>query len=166
MPIYEFYCRDCHTLFNFFSRRVDTEKRPSCPRCRAAELERRVSPVALLKRARDGASGERQPGDDDAARLEQAMASMAGDFENLPEDDPRAIGRMLRRVMEAAGVRRGSGMEEALRRLECGEDPDRIEAELADVLENEDPLHEAARTRLDQLTRLLPPRVDETLYEL
>jgi len=42
MPIYEFYCVDCHTVFNFFSRRIDTEKRPSCPRCGRPGLERRL----------------------------------------------------------------------------------------------------------------------------
>jgi len=25
MPIYEFYCRKCNTLYNFFSRSVNTE---------------------------------------------------------------------------------------------------------------------------------------------
>jgi len=34
MPIYEFYCEDCNTLFNFFSRTVNTDKQPPCPRCR------------------------------------------------------------------------------------------------------------------------------------
>ncbi|MCK4728291.1 MAG: zinc ribbon domain-containing protein, partial [Desulfobacterales bacterium] len=34
MPIYEFYCEDCNTIFNFFSRSVNTTKRPPCPRCK------------------------------------------------------------------------------------------------------------------------------------
>ncbi|XCN71926.1 MAG: FmdB family zinc ribbon protein [Candidatus Electrothrix aestuarii] len=33
MPIYEFYCQDCNTIFNFFSSRINTEKRPDCPKC-------------------------------------------------------------------------------------------------------------------------------------
>jgi hypothetical protein len=29
MPIYEFYCEDCHTIFNFFSKNVNTTKKPN-----------------------------------------------------------------------------------------------------------------------------------------
>src|SRR3972149_3048437 len=42
MPIYEFYCRPCHRVFSFLSRAVDTARTPSCPRCGAPELVRRV----------------------------------------------------------------------------------------------------------------------------
>ena len=31
MPVYEFYCPDCHMIFNFLSRRIDTRKRPPPP---------------------------------------------------------------------------------------------------------------------------------------
>ena len=40
MPIYEFYCPDCNTLFNFFSSRINTEKKPDCPKCGRKELDR------------------------------------------------------------------------------------------------------------------------------
>ncbi|RLG28662.1 zinc ribbon domain-containing protein, partial [Methanosarcinales archaeon] len=43
MPIYEFYCRKCNMIFNFFSTSVNTEKRPMCPKCRKIKLDRRMS---------------------------------------------------------------------------------------------------------------------------
>jgi len=49
MPVYEFYCPDCHTIFNFFSRRVDTETRPTCPACSRPDLERQAFPFAISK---------------------------------------------------------------------------------------------------------------------
>ncbi len=52
MPVYEFYCPDCHTIFNFFSRRVNTAARPACPRCERPELERQVSSSPLAPGAR------------------------------------------------------------------------------------------------------------------
>ena len=32
MPVYEFYCADCHTVFNFLARRVDTTASPAWTR--------------------------------------------------------------------------------------------------------------------------------------
>ncbi len=44
----------------------------------------------------------------------------------------------MRRLFEATGMPVGAGMEEALRRMESGEDPEKIEEEMGDVME--DPL--------------------------
>ncbi len=49
MPVYEFYCADCHTVYNFFSQSVNTAKRPTCPKCGRPELERRASLFAISK---------------------------------------------------------------------------------------------------------------------
>ena len=46
MPIYEFYCSKCNMIFNFFSKSVNTEKRPTCPKCQKIKLERRMSVFA------------------------------------------------------------------------------------------------------------------------
>jgi putative FmdB family regulatory protein len=166
VPIYEFYCRDCHTLFSFFSRRVDTEKRPACPRCGRPDLERRLSVFAISRR-RGADLGEDGLQDLDDERLEKAMETMAADFEGLDENDPKAMSRAMRRLFDAAGMKMGAGMEEALRRMEAGEDPDQVEAELGDALEGEDSLEPKTRGRLASLRRsLLPPRVDPHLYDL
>jgi hypothetical protein len=53
-------------------------------------------------------------------------------------------------------------MEEALRRMEAGEDPEAIESELGDVLEKEEPFFAGKRAR----SRRAPPARDETLYEM
>ena len=49
MPIYEFYFPNCHTIFNFLSRNVNTKKRPTCPKCKRPKLERKVSSFAISK---------------------------------------------------------------------------------------------------------------------
>ena len=51
MPIYEFYCDPCHTIFNFFSKTVNTTKRPKCPKCKTQALSRQMSPFAVTGRA-------------------------------------------------------------------------------------------------------------------
>ena len=59
-------------------------------------------------------------------------------------------------------------VEEAIRRMESGEDPDKIEEEMGDLLDAEDPLlGEPAGGRLRNLSKKLrPPNVDDTLYDL
>ena len=165
MPIYEFYCSDCHRIFSFLSRKVGGSRRPACPRCDRPRLERRVSRFAISK----GRSEPDQGGlpDIDEARLEQAMASMAGEADEINEDDPRQMAGLMRKLYDATGLQLGQGMEEAIRRMEAGEDPDQVEEEMGDLLEGEDPFTFDGQSGLKGLRRRFkPPEVDETLYEL
>jgi hypothetical protein len=60
-------------------------------------------------------------------------------------------------------------MEEALRRLEAGEDPDAIEADLGDKLESEEPFLLAdgpAGKRAPDKKKRGAPRRDPNLYDL
>ena len=165
MPIYEFLCRDCNTLFNFFSARIDTEATPVCPRCSRA-LERRPASFATLKHR-----GEEEPdpfdGLDDAA-LDGAMEAMAGEFEALGEDDdPRVMAKLLRKFGHASGMEMGPRMEDLLARLESGADPDALEEELGDELDDEEALQDLFRARrvlAGEIRRR--PRVDRELYFL
>lgn len=166
MPVYEFYCPDCHVLFNFLARRVNTDRRPACPRCARPDLERQVSLFAISKGRPEG-DGEGSPDLDDS-RMEQAMMELAAEAEGLDENDPRQAARLMRKLYGATGMDLGGGMEEAIRRMEAGEDPDEIEAEMGDLMDAEDPFGgQGAKRGLRTLRqRYLRPRVDETLYEL
>ncbi len=175
MPIYEYYCAPCHRLFRFFARAVDTTTRPACPRCGHAPLERRPSTFAVSRNRREPEEGG--PAGPDDARLEAALAALASEADRIPEDDPRAAARMMRRLFETAGLPVGEGMEEALARMEAGEDPDAVEEQLGEALEDFDDVAGAGETaaggslsgarRLARLSRrMLPPAVDDRLYEL
>ncbi|WP_089725245.1 FmdB family zinc ribbon protein [Candidatus Thiosymbion oneisti] len=171
MPVYEFYCPDCHTIFNFFSRRVDTETQPTCPGCGRPDLARQASPFAISKARGGHAEDAELPPGMDEKQMMRAFASMAGDLENLDENDPRQAAGIMQRLFDATGMQPGAGMAEAIRRMEAGEDPDQIEAELGDVLEQEDPFAETAvkssRPDLKALRReLMPPKRDEIWYPL
>jgi putative FmdB family regulatory protein len=167
MPVYEFYCPDCHVIFNFLAKRVNTEKRPACPRCTRPELERQVSLFAISKGRKESEDDDGMP-DLDESKMEQAMMAMASQAEHLDENNPREMGAFMRRMTEVAGMPRDAAMEEAIRRMEAGEDPDAIEEEMGDLLEDEDPFGgEGAKKGLKGLRRrYLRPEVDETLYEL
>ena len=162
MPIYEFYCETCNTVFNFFSRGVNTTKTPNCPKCRKV-LKRQMSLFAKVTR------GKEEPAEDgmpplDEAKMEKAMAMLAGEAEKRNEDDPRQAAQLMRKLTDATGLALGAGMEEALSRLEKGEDPDQIEAEMGDLLEEGDPF--VLEGKGMKGSRNPKPRVDETLYDL
>ena len=167
MPIYEFYCVDCHTVFNFFARRPDTEKRPECPRCGRPDLERKVSRFAVSRGLSEHHDSDDLPADFDESKMERLMAEMARDADGMNEEDPRQMARMMRRFREVTGMDLGQGMEEAIRRMEAGEDLDKIEEEMGDLLEADGPEIGASDRSFRRLSRRLrPPEVDETLYDL
>jgi hypothetical protein len=70
----------------------------------------------------------------------------------------------MRKLTEAAGLKMGAGMEEALARLEKGEDPDQIEAELGNLMEEENPFL-AEKTGKKNVSKS-KPRTDDNLYDL
>lgn len=163
MPIYEFYCQQCNTVYKFFSRTINTEKTPDCPNCKTVRLNRKVSAFAALsgKKETDTGSDDMPPMDE--AKMEKAMAMLANEAEYINEDDPKQAAKLLRKLTDATGLNLGSGMEEALRRMERGEDPDKIEEEMGDLLENEEPFLIGGKTAGVKKPR---PRIDDRLYDL
>ena len=162
MPIYEFYCPKCHMVFNFFSRTINTEKIPPCPKCNRSKLERQMSSFAVIR----GVKEDHDDGlpDIDESKLERAMTALASEAESINEDDPKQAAQLMRKLTHMTGLELGSGMEEALRRMEAGEDPEQIEAEMGDLLEEEDPLIFQGQKKAPSRRR--PPRKDDKLYEL
>ena len=163
MPIYEFYCASCHTVFNFLYRNIDTQSRPSCPRCKRPHLERRVSGFAIAKHRSE--TSETPVGDVDDSRLEEAMASMASEADGLDDANPQQVAGLMRRLHRTAGVDLDPGMSEALRRMEAGEDPDVIEEELGDVLGQKPPIEGSGRRHAAVRRTLIPAAVDPELHE-
>lgn len=166
MPIYEFYCRKCDTVYNFFSRSANTEKVPLCPHCKTVRLKRQVSLFVRISGKNEGGGveeGAMPPIDE--AKMEKAMAMLARESEKINEDDPRQAALLMRKLTDTAGINMGKGMEEALSRLEKGEDPDKIEAEMGDVFAEEEPFMLEAKAARGRRTTS-KPRVNETLYDL
>lgn len=164
MPIYEFLCQDCNTIFNFFSSRPNSAKRPDCPRCGKKELNKLMSTFATLGKAKEPHGGDPLAGLDEA-KMEQAMAGLMREAEHLNEDDPRQMARLMRKFADKTGLCLGGPMEEAMARMEAGEDPDQIEQEMGPLMESEEPFSlEAMKRKVFAGTR--PPRKDDKLYEL
>ncbi|HEB68511.1 MAG TPA: zinc ribbon domain-containing protein [Desulfobulbus sp.] len=164
MPIYEFFCADCNTIFNFYSSRINTEARPDCPKCGRKGLDKMMSTFATV-----GKTGEDEADDPlaglDESRMEQAFAGLMREAESINEEDPRQMARLMRRFSEQTGISLGEQMEEALSRMEAGEDPDQIEQEMGDLLDSDDAFTlEAMKKKIRTGPR--PPAHDDTLYML
>ena len=162
MPVYEFYCSECHVIFNFLSGTPNTEKRPLCPRCGKIELERHMS-VFSVSRNRSQEDDMSLP-DIDERQMEKAMGLLAQEAEHMDENDPRQAADLMRKLTDMTGLDLGSGMEEALNRMEAGEDPEKIEAEMGDILEGEDLF--GLKKQLAKGRKSLSPEVDDKLYDL
>ena len=163
MPIYEFYCQKCNMIYKFFSLKVNTEKIPQCPNCKTVKLKKKMSVFATLSRKGSSEMTEDMPQFDES-KMEKAMAMLAREADNISEDDPRQAARLMRKLTDAAGMKLGPGMEEAIHRMEKGEDPDKIEEEMGDLLEADEPF--VFEEKKGKTVKKKKPRIDETLYDL
>lgn len=134
MPIYEFFCPDNNTVYQFYAKSVaQGETVPRCPDNPKYRMQKMVSGFAITK---GGASDEPPPnpgadaGAEDDPQMEAAMAAMESEFANVDENDPKAMGRMMRRMSEMTGEKLDGEMEEVMRKLEEGADPDSLEEAL------------------------------------
>jgi hypothetical protein len=127
-------------------------------------LKRLVSKVSRIAKRGEAGDADANLSSFDEAKMQKAMALLEAEGEKISEDDPKQAANLMRKLSEAAGLHMGSGMEEALNRLEHGEDPEKIEEEMGDLLAGEEPFLFSQKGkkggRKDQ------PGVDDTLYEL
>ena len=119
MPIYEYRCADCRRRVSVWWRTYsDAESGdPVCPRCGGTQLSRLVSRVAVLR--------------SEESRLDDMADPSA--FGDLDEDDPRSIGRWMRRMSAETGEPLDGEFSEVIDRLESGESPESIERSMPDL---------------------------------
>ena len=140
MPIYEYYSPDNHTIYQFYAKTlVQGQLIPKCPDNPKFRMQKTVSAFAVKTggkksasdQAKDHSSAADTGGDPvEDARMEAAMNAMEGEFANVDENDPRAMGRMMRRMAELTGEKIDGEMEEVVRKLEEGADPESLEDQL------------------------------------
>jgi putative FmdB family regulatory protein len=142
MPIYEFACPKCRVIFNFLSKRINPDRKPVCPKCGNKRMRKEVSRFAMTKGLKEPAAapaggdtdGPPMPDMDDP-RVMQAMSDMERDMEHLDENNPKHMAHMMRKMKDIMPP--GTMPKEldiAIKRLEAGEDPEKIEADMGDVL--------------------------------
>lgn len=142
MPIYEFACPKCRRIYSFLSKRVSPDRLPVCPKCGHKKLSKQVSRFAMTRGLKETSAktdaatpGGPPPPDLDDPRMARAMAEMERDLEHLDENNPRHMAHLMKKMKDVLPP--GSVPKEldvAIKRLEAGEDPEKIEADMGDVL--------------------------------
>ncbi|MCP4544135.1 MAG: zinc ribbon domain-containing protein [Chloroflexi bacterium] len=121
MPIYEYRCQDCKRRVSIFWRTFSEakagDKSPVCPRCGESNLTRLMSRVRVIR--------------SEESRMD-AMSDM--DFSGLDENDPKSMGRWMRKMSAETGEDLGPEFDEVVGRLESGEDPEEIEKSMPDMM--------------------------------
>ena len=140
MPIYEYGCPKCRVIFNFLSKRINPDRLPVCPKCGNKKMAKQMSRFAMSRGLKETAAGGDEGGeagapDFDDPRVERAMMELERDMEHLDDNNPRHMAHMMRKMKDLMPP--GSVPQEleiAIKRLESGEDPDKIEEDMGDVL--------------------------------
>ena len=140
MPIYEFACPKCRVIFNFLSKRVNPDRLPVCPKCGNKKMAKQMSNFAMPRGVKEpSATSEDSEGglipDMDDPKIMRAMAELERDMGHLDENNPKHMAHMMRKMKDVMPP--GSmpkELDDAIRRLEKGEDPEKIEADMGDVL--------------------------------
>ncbi len=136
MPIYEYTCNKCGRTLSFLVRNLAEHKPPACPKCGHPEMRRALSRFSAVTGSKAAAHGSALPEADPAGGIPGAPPDDMGDgpggmpdfsaLDGVDENDPRAMGRALRKMSEQAGEPMDAEMRDVVRRLEAGEDPEKI----------------------------------------
>jgi hypothetical protein len=149
-------------IFNFLSSRVNTTKIPGCPRCGKSELTKQISTFATIGKAKEE-SDDPFVGFDES-KMEHAFESLMKDAGNVNEDDPRQMAMLMRKFTSQTGMQLGDSMEEAISRMEAGEDPEQVEREMGDQISEDDFSLDSMKKKV--MKQRNTPLYDEKLYEL
>ena len=112
MPEYEFRCLDCKRTVSLFLAIAEYESTlPSCPHCGGANLRRKIGRVRVAR--------------SEESRLESLSDPTS--WGDVDESDPKSMARMMRRMSQETGEEMGPEFDEAVDRLEAGENPEEVE---------------------------------------
>jgi len=117
MPSYRYRCSDCKKRFEVFMSYTEYgQKTVNCPHCNSEDVQRRIERIRF-------------------ARSEESRLENLADPSSLEglEDDPRALGKMMRQMSREVGEEMGPEFDEVIDRLESGQSPEDIEEAIPDL---------------------------------
>jgi putative FmdB family regulatory protein len=120
VPIHEYRCPECHRRVSILWRSFSEAEKgePTCPHCGSDNLTRLVSRVRVVR--------------SEESRLDDL--SGLDDMPDIDENDPRSLGRWMRRMSDEVGEDLGPEFDEVVGRLEAGESPEDVEQSMPELL--------------------------------
>ena len=186
MPIYEFMSQNTGKIYSFFAHSPSyAEKIPFCPDGKKYKMEKVISGFSITRQKEEapeipaGDSGD-DPNDPfagmDPGQAEKVMKELEGAMGGMDEDnpDPKQMGQLMRKMCEMTGETMDEPMEEVVRKLEEGADPDELEDRMGDFLGDEQPNDKTGGNEEDsmdsvksRLKKLIKKKIvrDPKLYE-
>lgn len=118
MPNYDYRCQDCRKRATIYLTYEEYDRaQVSCPHCGGQNLTRLIGRVRIAK--------------SEDARLDDLADPSVWD--NLDEDDPRSLARMMRKMGNELGEDMPAEFDEVVDRLEAGESPEEIESSMPEL---------------------------------
>jgi len=140
MPIYEYYCKACNTIFNFYSKSFSVKKNPVCPRCQGP-IKKHVSSFAF---------SQKQKGPDSLPMSSKRLDDGLKRLKDYDSKNPEDAAKLRKKFSKMMNVNFEEGKKKSDAVLDA--EQDRKISGVRDKPLGED--HEA------------PPERDDTLYEL
>jgi len=104
-------------------------------------MSKQISRFAMTKGLKEPAAKSERAGNEppmpdlDDPRVERAMMEMERDMERLDENNPKHMAHMMKKMKDLMPPgTMPKELDVAIKRLEAGEDPEKIEADMGDVL--------------------------------
>lgn len=117
MPIYEYRCLVCKRRFDIFMTYSEYGTKPVfCTHCGSENTQRLISRVRF-------------------ARSEEGLLENLDNPDALAglEENPRELGRVMRKLSKETGEDLGPEFDEVIGRLEAGQSPEEIEREMPEL---------------------------------
>ena len=117
MPNYEYYCLECKKRFeSFFTFAEYKTKTARCTHCSSSNVQRKIGRIRVARSDENYMESLADPGSPDRI-----------------DEDPRALGKMMRQMSSQLGEDMGTEFNEVVSRLEAGQSADSIEADMPDL---------------------------------
>jgi putative FmdB family regulatory protein len=117
MPNYDYRCLNCKRRFVVYMSYSEYGTKPvTCPHCQSGNVQRRIGRIRMAR--------------SEASRME-SMADPAA-LDGI-DQDPRALGRMMRQMSSEMGEEMGPEFNEVVNRLEKGQSPEDIDKDFPEL---------------------------------
>ena len=146
MAIYEYYSPDNKRIYSFYAKSISqSDKLPRCPDNPKYKMIKMISNFSVTENKPNSESvTELMSNDSRNHVLQRTMNEIESDMTGIDEENPnpRKLGQLMRKIAEISGRGISEEMEELMRSMEAGEDPDELEEKFENMCEDEEILTE------------------------